>query len=122
MSALIIVTATVFAFLIVLSTNVIRVRRSEGVTLGDNGNERVIRAMRAQANFAEYAPFILIGLALLALNEDDPNYILALGFWFVLTRGIHFVSMAFGVWFPGRVIGTFGAFSTLITTIIILTI
>ena len=43
-----------------LSLNVVATRRSLKITLGDGGNQMVLRAMRAQANFAEYVPFAVI--------------------------------------------------------------
>jgi uncharacterized membrane protein YecN with MAPEG domain len=41
-----------------LAIRVGRVRTSEKVLMGDGGNEGVIAAMRAHANFVEYTPFI----------------------------------------------------------------
>ena len=47
-----------------LSFRVGAVRRAERDSVGDGGNDRVLRRMRAHANFAENAPLtvILVGL------------------------------------------------------------
>ena len=47
-----------------LSINVIGKRRSEHVALGHDGKPRLERAIRAHANFAEYAPFVLLMMGL----------------------------------------------------------
>jgi uncharacterized protein len=59
---------------IFVSARVIRARRGARVSVGDGGDAMLLRRMRVHANFAEYAPFALI---LLALAES-------LGLWPVL--------------------------------------
>lgn len=44
-----------------------RVRTAEKISVGDGGNERLIRRMRAQANFVEFTPFVLILIFLIEL-------------------------------------------------------
>ena len=51
---------------IALSWWVIRYRRANLISLGDNDDKALRKRMRAQANFVEYAP---IGLILLLLTE-----------------------------------------------------
>lgn len=58
--------APLTALLILLSLRVIAARRRHGVSLGSGGHPLLERAMRAQANCAEYVP---LGLLLLALQE-----------------------------------------------------
>ena len=60
---------------VTLSLRVILVRRRERVSVGDGGSKALIKAMRTQANCAEYAP---IGLILLALAEFQGAPALAL--------------------------------------------
>ncbi len=50
-----------------LAIRVGRVRGLEKVSVGDGGNEKVIRRMRAHANFTEFTPFVLILIVLLEL-------------------------------------------------------
>jgi uncharacterized protein len=47
-----------------LSVRVIRMRRGERIGVGDGGNADLLRRVRVHANFAEYAPFTLLLLAL----------------------------------------------------------
>ena len=65
--------------LLVLSVLVIRARVSARVALGLGDDIRLLRASRAQGNFAEYAPMILILLALLELSGAGPFQLHALG-------------------------------------------
>ena len=61
--------AAVLALLFLgLSVRVIRARRRQKVALGDGDNPVVRRAMRVQANFAEYAPFCLLLIAFAELG------------------------------------------------------
>lgn len=50
---------------LVLSANVIRTRRGRGVSLGDGGDQLLMRRIRGHGNFAEYVPIALILLAFL---------------------------------------------------------
>jgi uncharacterized protein len=49
-----------------LSYRVVLARRSQKISVGDGGDKLVLKAMRTQANCAEYAP---IGLLLLLMAE-----------------------------------------------------
>ena len=66
--------------LIVLSSRVVRWRRELSVGLGDGGEESLLRAQRAQANFIEYVP---IALLLLAVAESQ-----GLTGWLLHTSGV----------------------------------
>jgi hypothetical protein len=51
-----------------LSVRTLRVRRQAQVAVGDGGNVRLLRAMRAHANFAEYTPIALLLIAFMELG------------------------------------------------------
>ena len=55
-----------------LSLYISRIRRREGVGLGDGNVEALRRAIRAHANFAEYTPMALMLLLLIVLSTNDP--------------------------------------------------
>ena len=86
-----------------LAIRVGQMRRAHNVSVGDGGNMAVIARMRAHANFVEYAPFILILLALLELARGTSVYAWSYGFAFVIARICHGLGM--DTWKPGRVIG-----------------
>ena len=61
-----------------LSINVIKLRRQNKVSFGDDGDRTLMRRIRAQANFIEYTPIFLlslIGIEWLAV-ENIPYYFL----------------------------------------------
>ena len=61
-------------FFIALSARVILFRRAHGVSLGDGGQDALLRRVRAHSNFVEYAPFGLLILLIAELQN-------ALGWW-----------------------------------------
>jgi len=88
------------------------VRRAEHVMIGDGGNARLIARMRAQANFIEYAPIVLILLALVELAVGTQWWLWGIAGLFVAARIVH----PFGMdgWLPGRMIGAALTFLILI--------
>lgn len=72
-----------------LAVRVGRVRTSEKVSVGDGGNEAVIRRMRAHANFVEYTPFFLILLALVELAWGSSLWLWGAAIIFILGRIAH---------------------------------
>ena len=78
-------------------------RRSEKISIGDGGNERLTARMRAQLNFAEYAPIVLILIALIELAVGTVDWLWAVAALFVVARILH----PFGMdgWRAGRAIG-----------------
>jgi len=89
-----------------------QIRRAEQISVGDGGNPRLIARMRAQLNFAEYAPIILILIALIELARGSLAWLWAVSALFILGRILH----AFGMdgWYPGRRIGTGITFALLL--------
>lgn len=87
-----------------LGMRVGQVRGSEKVSVGDGGNERVIRRMRAHANFAENAWLVLALVLLIELSVGTSVWLWAAAAAFVLARVAH----GFGMdgWYPGRMGGT----------------
>lgn len=76
-----------------LSIRVIRMRRTARVAIGAKGHPGLERAMRVQANFAEYVPFTLVLLVMLELNGLTPSILHGLGAVLLAGRGLH----AYGV-------------------------
>ena len=70
-----------------------QVRTSEKVSIGDGGNEKVIRRMRAQANFVEFTPFVLVLIVLLEMAVGTSTWLWAVMAVYMLARIAH----AFGM-------------------------
>ncbi len=70
-----------------------RLRQQFKVSVGDGGHEPLLRRMRAQANFIENAPFVLVLLAGLELSGGNRLILAALGALFILARLSHAVGM-----------------------------
>ena len=74
---------------LILTIKVIRIRKTTKITIGDNNNQSLQKAIRAQGNFAETVPLALI---LLALSENLGTSMPLLhisGFTLLLGRMIH---------------------------------
>lgn len=87
-----------------LSIRVGQVRRAEKVFVGDGGNDRVLRRMRAHANFGENAWVILVLVLLIELSVGDSWWLWAAAALFVGGRVAHGIGM--DGWMAGRVAGT----------------
>lgn len=80
--------------LIVLSARVILARRRIGASLGDKGDAPLEKAIRAQGNLTEYAPFGLILMALLELQSAPALPLHGLGLLLVVGRLTHAVALS----------------------------
>lgn len=78
---------------LLLSVRVIRQRRGAKVAVGDGGDARLLRRMRVHANFAEYAPFALLLMALAESLQTWPWFLHLLGLALLAGR----LSHAYGV-------------------------
>lgn len=72
-----------------LAVRVSRVRVSGKVMIGDGGDPAMIAKTRAHANLVEYAPFVLILMALIELARGPVLMLWVLGVVFVLARLAH---------------------------------
>jgi len=74
---------------IMLALKVISIRRREKISVGDGGNDELLRAIRAQSNLLEYAPLMLILLACAEINGVHWLVLLPLAALFVAGRVLH---------------------------------
>ncbi|AKS45632.1 hypothetical protein SAMN05444287_0730 [Octadecabacter temperatus] len=81
--------ALIAVIFIVLSVRVILFRRQNQLGLGDHGNKSLMKRMRAQANCAEYAPFGLLLMALVELQDAAPSALHLIGATLFLGRIVH---------------------------------
>ena len=89
-----------------------RVRVAEKVLMGDGGNAQLIAAMRAQANFVEYTPFVLILIAGIELAIGSTTWLWIVSSVYLLGRVAHGLGMT--IWQPGRGIGILTTMLTLL--------
>src|SRR5688572_1139489 len=80
---------------VVLSVRVMQLRRRMRVALGDGGDAALQRAIRGQANFAEYVPLALLLLALLELSRFSIYVLHGLGMVLLVARLVHGWAFAF---------------------------
>ena len=76
-------------FIVWLSLNVIRLRRSNKVRLGDGGHSNLQVAIRAHGNAVEYIPLSLVLLALLEFAHARAALIHAGGIAMLVGRVLH---------------------------------
>ena len=66
-----------------------QVRRAEKVWVGDANSEPLVRRMRAQANFVETAPFVLILVGLIEFSVGTSAWLWAAAAAFLVARVAH---------------------------------
>lgn len=81
--------ALLAAMFVLLSVRVINQRRQARVEIGSGEDAELLRRMRVHANFAEYAPFALVLLALTESLKAPSLWLHVLGLTLVAGRAIH---------------------------------
>ena len=99
---------------VVLSVRVINVR-PRGILFGDNGDAKLTRVVRAQANFAEYVPLALLLMGFLEASRYSIYLLHGLGIALVVARLFHGFALSFGWQIRfGRVTGAALTFAVLL--------
>ena len=86
-----------------LSWRIGQIRISEKISIGDGGNPRLVARMRAQLNFAEYVPVVLILIALVEAATGSSTWLGIVAAVFIAGRICHGVGM--DGWMAGRTFG-----------------
>jgi len=81
-----------------------KLRQAKGVSVGDGGDELIMRRMRAQLNFVEQVPLTLILVAAVEIAGKGGVWLAPAGAVFMLGRVAHAIGMD-GTFKPGRAIG-----------------
>ena len=97
-----------------LSIRIGRVRTAQKISIGDGGHDLLSRRMRAQLNFAENTPLVLILIAGIELAGKGGAWLLPLGGLYALGRVAHGVGMDGAALEKGRMIGTLTTMLTLL--------
>lgn len=87
-----------------LAMRVGNVRRAAKVSIGDGGDMALIARMRAQANFIEYTPIVLVLIGAIELSQGTSIWLWVVAALYLLGRVGHGLGM--DGWTPGRFGGT----------------
>ncbi|KPP85267.1 MAPEG family protein [Erythrobacter sp. HL-111] len=82
------------------------VRRASGISVGDGGSEPLQRRMRAQANFVENTPFVLLLVAGIELAGAGGGWLQWAAGAYIIGRIAHAFGMDGGSKQVGRMVGT----------------
>jgi len=72
-----------------LTLGVVKIRKRDHVSLGDDNNEELQKTIRAHANFSEWAPWALLLVTILELNGGPRLLIAILSITFIVGRVFH---------------------------------
>ena len=100
-------------FLFYLSLRVSLGRDKHKLSLGDGGEKDMIKRVRQQGNFTEYAPMTLILMALAEAQGAPAGVLHAIGIALVLSRLGHFFGMLGGKLYPLRLWGMMATYALL---------
>jgi len=100
---------------VILSVYVTVHRQRKGISLGDMSDEKMLRIVRGQANFAEYVPLALLLMLFLEMSHFSAYLLHALGIALLAGRLLHGYALSFTPGFLfGRVAGTLLTWSVLV--------
>ena len=89
-----------------LSIRIGAVRQAAEISIGDGGNEALERRMRAQANFIENTPLLLILVAVIELSGKGSWWLAYVAGVYMIARIAHAYGMDGGSFQIGRMIGS----------------
>ena len=105
---------------VILMLAVIKLRRSLRIGLGDGGNRDLQQAIRAHGNAIESVPIFLLMFLTDELNHGSATLLHVFGTAFLTARVLHAWGMySSGGASIGRVIGTVGTISLLVTLAVV---
>ncbi|MBC2664970.1 MAPEG family protein [Novosphingobium flavum] len=93
-----------------LGQRVGQLRHRHKVSIGTGGNDMIERRMRAQLNFAENVPLVLILIGLIEMTGKGGAWLAPIGAIFMFGRVLHGLGMDGGSLEKGRMIGTMTTF------------
>ncbi len=97
-----------------LSMRIGMIRTARKISIGDGGDADLIRRMRAQANFIENTPIVLVMIAVIELARTGSPYLMGVTALFMLGRVAH------GIGMDGGKLGSLRGAGTLITMLTLL--
>ncbi len=104
-------------WLLVLSLNVSRARGDASVSLGDGGDKPLLRRIRAQANFVEYVPIMIVLFGIGEYLQTNVYFLGGMAALFFLGRLAHGYALSFSSNNPPA--RMFGASATFIVLLVL---
>jgi hypothetical protein len=89
--------AALTALFLLLSARVIVFRRKNRINLGDGGDPEMLRRIRAQGNFAEYATLGIVLLGIAELQGEAALWLHGLGAMLLVGRLAHGLNFTFAL-------------------------
>ncbi|MHA6333119.1 MAPEG family protein [Qipengyuania sp. CAU 1752] len=83
-----------------------QVRTAHKISIGDGGNEHVIRRMRAHSNYVESAPFVLVLIGVIEIANAGGEWLKWVAILYFVGRIAHGLGMDGTTFKRGRFIGT----------------
>lgn len=97
-----------------LAMRIVVLRMKAKVLVGDGGNALLTARMRAQLNFVEYTPFVLILIGLIEFAEGTNKWLWGAGILYILGRILHPFGLDKGTLNPLRGVGAATTFIVLL--------
>jgi uncharacterized protein len=88
-----------------LAIRIVTIRLKAKVLIGDGGNPLLAARMRAQLNYSEYTPLVLILMGLIELARGTQTWLWAAGILYILGRTLHPFGMDKQTPHPLRAVG-----------------
>lgn len=104
---------------LVLTARVIKLRKSLKISLGDDGNDYLQRAIRAQGNFSETVPLALLLIILAEANNLSPFFVHLCGITLLLGRIFHAYGISQKAHFRFRIGGMILTLSSVIVLLLL---
>lgn len=89
-----------------LSVRIGMIRSAKKISIGDGGDEDLVRRMRAQANFVENTPIVLVLIGAIEAARGGNPWLMGVAGAYALGRVAHGVGMDGGPLGFGRSVGT----------------
>ncbi len=97
-----------------LSIRVMRLRMDEKVLHGDGGCSLLVKRMRAQSNFVEYTPFVLVLTGVVEMALGSALWLWGLVAAYILARIVHAIGMDSDLPAKTRMVGIMVTFTVTI--------
>lgn len=96
-----------------LAMRIGRIRIGQKILHGDGGSPALLQRMRAQSNFIEYTPIVLILIALIEMTTKGGTWLAIVGSLYMVGRVLHAFGMDKSDANPMRMIGVAITFLTM---------